>query len=141
MDKERFVLPREMWEQMVAHARREDPNEACGALAGKGSHAQRLYPLTNTERSPYRYMTDPKELYQAMKDAERSGLEIIAFYHSHTHTPAYPSPTDVRLATWPEAYYLIISLQDKASPVVRAFRIQDGRVREVPLDIVPPSQG
>jgi proteasome lid subunit RPN8/RPN11 len=139
--EERFFLPKPLLEAMIAHALREAPNEACGALAGKGSHAHRLYPLTNTERSPYRYMTDPKELYQAIRDAERHGMEIIAFYHSHTHTPAYPSQTDVRLATWPEAYYLIVSLRDPSSPVVRSFRIQDGRVWEVPLEVIPPPEG
>ncbi|GBD11116.1 CysO-cysteine peptidase [bacterium HR23] len=141
MDEERFYLPQALLQAIIDHARRDDPLEACGALAGQGSHARRVYPLTNTMRSPYRYMTDPKELYRAIKDAEKSGMEIIAFYHSHTHTPAYPSQTDVRLATWPEAYYLIVSLQDKASPTVRAFRIHDGRVREVPLEVVPSPQG
>lgn len=141
MDEERFFLPQTLREAIIAHALRDDPNEACGALAGKGSTALRIYPLTNTEHSPYRYMTDPKELYKAIKDAERHHMDIIAFYHSHTHTPAYPSKTDVRLATWPDAYYLIVSLQDKTSPTIRAFRIQDGQVWEVPLEITPNPQG
>lgn len=136
MEEERFLLPQTLLEKMIAHALQDDPNEACGALAGKGSTAMRIYPLTNTEHSPYRYMTDPKELYRAIKDAERRQMDIIAFYHSHTHTPAFPSKTDVRLATWPEAYYLIISLQDKATPTVRAFRIRDGQVREIPLEVI-----
>lgn len=135
MSGERFLLTQALAQEIIAHALQDDPNEACGALAGKGATAMRIYPLTNTEHSPYRYMTDPKELYKALKDAERHQMEIIAFYHSHTHTPAYPSKTDVRLATWPDAYYLIVSLQDKASPTIRAFRIQDGQVREVPLEI------
>ncbi|MFN3975418.1 MAG: M67 family metallopeptidase [Dehalococcoidia bacterium] len=135
MSEERFLLPQALAQEIIAHALRDNPNEACGALAGKGSTAMRVYPLTNTEHSPYRYMTDPKELYKAMKNAERHQMEIIAFYHSHTLTPAYPSKTDVRLATWPDAYYLIVSLQDKTSPTIRAFRIQEGQVREVPLEI------
>ncbi len=61
---------------------------------------------------------------------------MLAIYHSHTHTEAYPSPTDVSLAAWPEAYYLIVSLADEANPVLRAFRIQDGQVSEEELEVV-----
>ncbi|MBI4336682.1 MAG: M67 family metallopeptidase, partial [Chloroflexi bacterium] len=80
-------------------------------------------------------------LYQAMKDAEAHGWEVLAFYHSHTHSPAYPSATDVRLATWPDAFYLVVSLQDPAGPVVRAFRIQDATITEVPYTVHPDMSG
>lgn len=136
-------LPRRFVEEMVRHAREEDPNECCGLIAGKDGRAVRLYRITNTEHSPYRYYMDPRELYQAYREMEDRGWQLLAIYHSHTHSPAYPSPTDVRLATWPDAYYVLISLEDKANPVVRAFRIVDGRVTEEELRVVEegPEEG
>jgi len=136
-------LPRRFVEEMVRHAREEDPNECCGLIAGKNGRAVRLYRITNIERSPYRYYMDPQELYQAYREMEERGWELLAIYHPHTHSPAYPSPTDVRLATWPDAYYILISLEDKENPVVRAFRIVDGRVTEEDLRVVDrePEEG
>ena len=87
--------------------------------------------------SPYRYNMDPKELLTAIQDADRNGWEFIAFYHSHTHSPAYPSPTDVLLAeNWPDPYYILVSLMDPdkvGTPYLRAFRIVDGEVTEETL--------
>jgi proteasome lid subunit RPN8/RPN11 len=78
---------------------------------------------------------DPKDLLRIYRDIDGNGWDVLAIYHSHTHTEAYPSPTDVRLAAWPEAYYVIVSLADEANPVLRAFRIEDGQVTEEELTV------
>ena len=128
-------LERAYADQMIAHAREDAPNECCGIIAGNDGRATRLYRAVNAEASPYRYNVDPKDLLRIYRDIDGQGWDVLAIYHSHTHTEAYPSPTDVRLAAWPDAYYLIVSLADEASPVLRAFRIQDGQVSEEELEV------
>ena len=125
-----LILERSYVEEMIAHAREEAPNECCGIIAGKDGRAVKLYRITNVERSPYRYNMDPGELYRAYREIEDNGWEVLVLYHSHTHTEAYPSDTDVRLATWPEAFYVVVSLKDRENPQVRAFTIREGEVRE-----------
>ena len=132
-------LPKQYAAAMVAHAIADDPNECCGILAGKDGQASRLYQVTNTAHSPYRYFMDPKEQLDAMLDAERRGLEMLAFYHSHTHSAAYPSNTDVRTALqsgWLDVFYILVSLEDRDAPQIRAFRIVDGEVAEESLTLV-----
>ena len=85
-------------DDMIAHSLQEDPNEVCGILAGKDEAVSRLYRITNTVSSPTRYLMDPQEFLNAHKDSENNGWEFLGFYHSHTHSPAYPSVTDVRMA-------------------------------------------
>lgn len=128
-------LPRSHSDEIIAHAREDAPNECCGLIAGNDGSATKLYRALNAEASPYRYNVDPKDLLRIYRDIDGNGWDVLAIYHSHTHTEAYPSPTDVSLAAWPEAYYLIVSLQDEANPVLRAFRIQDGQVSEEELEI------
>ena len=129
-------LPQQYADAMVEHALEDDPNECCGILAGTQTQVLQHYRITNSEHSPYRYLMEPREVLEAMRDAERNGWEFIAFYHSHTHTEAYPSATDIRLAeNWPDPYYILVSLADRANPVIRAFLIQDGRVTEEPVAI------
>lgn len=130
-----FTLERSFADEIISHAREEDPNECCGILAGSDGRVARLYRAVNAEASPYRYNVDAKDLLRIYKECEAQGWDFVAIYHSHTHTEAYPSATDVRLAAWPESLYLILSLADKANPVLRAFRIQDGAIREEPLRI------
>lgn len=133
---ERFLLRRlgllaiskKFAEEMVAHAKGEDPNECCGILAGKDGTIHRLYRITNTTLSPYRYLMDPQEFLNADKDSELNGWEFLAFYHSHTHGPAYPSQTDVRMAVesgWLDLYYVLVSLENKERPDLRAFHIHE----------------
>ena len=138
-----LTLAKSYIDEMIGHAVGDDPNECCGLLAGKDGDATRLYRMTNVEHSPFRYSMDSKELYLATREMEGSDWSLLAIYHSHTHGEAYPSATDVRLATWsdgasiwPETYYILVSLQDKASPVVRAFRIDDGAITEEELRVV-----
>jgi proteasome lid subunit RPN8/RPN11 len=128
-------LERKYVDEIIAHAREDDPNECCGILAGADGRVTRLYRAVNAEASPYRYNVDPKDLLRIYRECEKRGWDFVAIYHSHTHTEAYPSATDVRLAAWPDARYLIVSLADKANPVLRAFRIQGDRVEEEPLEI------
>ncbi len=126
-------LETEFIDEMVAHARQEAPKECCGIIAGVDGRAVKLFRAANAEASPYRYSVDPKDLFRIYRECEEQGWEFLAIYHSHTASEAYPSPTDVRLATWPEAYYVLVSLMDAANPVVRAFRILDGKVSEEQL--------
>ena len=130
-----LYLNRKHAKEMVAHALEDDPNECCGILAGKDGEVLALYRMTNVEASPYRYRMDPKELLKVYREIDDSGSDIIAIYHSHTHSEAYPSATDVRLATWPEARYILVSLLDKKNPPIRAFHIENGAVTEEEMEI------
>ena len=129
-------LPRQYADAIIQHAREDEPNECCGILAANGDTFVKHYRITNAEASPYRYSMDSKELFNAYRDIEDEGWELKVIYHSHTHSPAYPSATDVRLATWPDAYYLLVSLQDKDRPDIRVFLITDGEVSEEHVRIV-----
>ena len=121
-------------------ARAELPNEACAILGGRlaDGSATRLHPARNADASPLRYTVDPDDLVRIVFGIEDAGDDLVAIFHSHTHTPAVPSPTDLRSAQYPDAYYLLATLTDAdASPQValRAWRIRDGASREVPLDV------
>ena len=128
-----LILPDRFISEMVAHAQEETPNECCGIIAGADGDATKLFRARNSEASPYRYSVDPKDLFRIYRECEEQDWNFLAIYHSHTASEAYPSPTDVRLAFWPEAYYILVSLQDAAKPAVRAFRILDGGVSEEEL--------
>jgi proteasome lid subunit RPN8/RPN11 len=129
-------LPKKFADEIIAHAFEEDPKECCGVLAGPKARFIKRFPMTNVDQSPYRFSWDPKELLKVYLEMEDNAWEHRAVYHSHTHSPAYPSDTDVRMAGWPEAYYLIVSLEDKTRPVIRAFRIVDGKISEETLQVV-----
>jgi len=126
-------LERRYLDEVVAHAREDAPNECCGIIAGNDGQAVKLFRATNAEASPYRYSVDPKDLFRIYRECEENGWSFLAIYHSHTASEAYPSATDVKLAFWPEACYVLVSLQDAEQPVVRAFRILDGAVTEEEL--------
>ena len=93
------------------------------------------YPIDNSERSMTNYTMDPRQQYLAMREIEDEGWQLV-LYHSHTHTKAYPSQTDIRLAAYPEAIYLIATLQDRDRPEIRAFTIVDGEVAERVVRVV-----
>jgi proteasome lid subunit RPN8/RPN11 len=121
--KRRFV------EEMIEHARLENPNECCGILAGVEGQVTKLYRIKNSTPSPYRYVMDPEEQLGAMRDADEQSLDLMAFYHSHTHSLAYPSDTDVRMATesgWVDFCYVLVSLEEQLKPDVRFFDISVG---------------
>ena len=131
-----ITLSRAQRDQIVAQALRDRPYETCGLLAGRASRVERVYPAANRERSPVRYEIDPKDLIRIFREIDDAGLDLVGIYHSHTHTDAYPSPTDVRLAYYPEAAYVLISLMDERAPRVRAFSIRDGTISETPIELV-----
>ncbi len=136
-----LVLDQSYIDEMIAHARADAPNECCGIIAGKDGRPTRLYRAKNAEASPYRYSVDAKDLLRIHRDADANGWDFLVIYHSHTHTEAYPSPTDVRLATWPDAYYVLVSLMDEAKPVVRAFRIENSTVAEEAIELAEGAVG
>ena len=125
--------------EMIEHSRLENPNECCGILAGTEGKVTKLYRIQNSTPSPYRYVMDPNEQLKAMKDADERSLDLMAFYHSHTHSPAYPSETDVRMATesgWVDFCYVLVSLEDSSKPDVRFFDVSaDGNVNEEEVKI------
>ena len=124
---------------MIKHAMEDDPNECCGILAGNDNEVSFVYKIRNSTPSPYRYVMDPQEMLNAMQDAEKKGIDFIAFYHSHTHSPAYPSDTDTRMAVesgWVDFRYALVSLEDKSNPCVKFFTIDsDGKVSDLDLRI------
>jgi len=120
-------------EEILAHAREESPNECCGMIGGADGQARTVYRATNAEASPLRYSIDAKEQFDLMRKIEDTGEELVGIYHSHTRSPAYPSQTDVNLAGWPDAVYLIASLEGQGDPDVRGFWIRDGKISDAEL--------
>ena len=125
----RFDLDAETWDEIVAHSRSDFPFEVCGLLAGRDGRVEQIHRVPNAARSMTYYSMDPKAMLHAFNDMDDHDLDLLAIYHSHTHTEAFPSPTDVELATYPEVVYLICSLQEEP-PMLRAFDIVDGRITE-----------
>lgn len=129
-------IPAPIYQAMVAHARFEFPNEACGLLAADESGELRMcYSLTNADRSPVSFTVDPTEHFRAMQHAERNGWELAGVFHSHTHTDAVPSATDRRQALEPDWLYVVVGPSTSDQPGVRAYRIVDGLVTEEPLGV------
>ncbi len=124
-------MPTEVHLAMVAHCLRGLPEEACGLLAGHLATGEvaGLYPADNLAHSARVYTLDPLAHLRADRDAEGRGLELVGVFHSHTHTDAFPSPTDVAQAPDPGWHYVIVSLRDD-QPVVRSYRIVEGAIEE-----------
>jgi [CysO sulfur-carrier protein]-S-L-cysteine hydrolase len=122
-------------DEIVAHAREELPNECCGMVGGLEDEARTVYPAENAEASPFRYSIDAKEQFRLMREIEEAGEELAGIYHSHTKSPAYPSQTDVNLAGWPDAVYLIASLADAEAPDLKGFWIREGEISEAELAV------
>ncbi len=130
-----FWLKKGYADEIVAQARAEAPNECCGILAGPRGKVARLYQATNIDRSPYRYTIDPAQLISFYREIAENQWELLAIYHSHTHTGAFPSPTDIKSAISAQTVYLIISLADPEKAEIRAFHIDGNEVAEVELRI------
>ncbi len=123
-------------DEMVAHAREDLPNECCGMVGGVGGEATAVIRVENAAASPLRYEMDPQGQYNALKTIEDAGAELLAIYHSHTKSAAYPSQTDVNQAVaWPEQVYVIVSLADEDAPDVKAYLLQDLKIADVELDV------
>jgi len=127
-------VPQRMLDEMTAHAREDAPNESCGLIGGTPDEAQTLHRAENAEASPFRYSIAPREQLELMNQIDEDGQGVAAIYHSHTRTPAYPSQTDINLASgWPDAVYIIVSLEHPDAPVVKAFRIEGSKVEDVDI--------
>ena len=132
-----LTLDRATFDAIVAHARADHPDEACGLVALKDGRPTRVIPMTNVERSPTFYVMDSTELFQAFRSMRDNGEddEEFVIYHSHTATEAYPSRTDISIAAYPDAHYVLVSTRDPDDVDLRSFRIVDGVVTEEEVTI------
>jgi len=127
-------IARSLIDQMIAHAREDLPNECCGMVGGSEGRATSVVPVANAAASPLRFEMDPQGQYDALKQIEDAGGELLAIYHSHTKSAAYPSQTDVNQAVnWPDAIYVIVSLEDPQSPDVKGYWLKDLRIADAEL--------
>jgi proteasome lid subunit RPN8/RPN11 len=121
-------------DEMVAHAREDLPNECCGMVGGVDGEATVVVRVANAAATPLRYEMDPQEQYNALKSIEDGGGELLAIYHSHTKSAAYPSQTDVNQAVaWPEQIYVIVSLADPDAPDVKAYWLKDLKIADAEI--------
>jgi proteasome lid subunit RPN8/RPN11 len=154
-------IPQAIIDALIAHARELDPYECCGLLAGSNGAVSQHYRITNTvakdaravdvfddaevkqlstlpaaQRAEVAYFMEPKEMLAAFKDMRAKSLDLTIIYHSHTHSPAYPSMTDIGLAYYPEAAYLIVSLENKSAPYFHAYWIKDKQVTPATVETI-----
>lgn len=111
-----------------------NPEEACGILAGKDGTVRKVYRMTNSEGSQITYRIDPGEQFRTMKEMRQEGLDMVAIYHSHPASPAYPSATDVKFAVYEDPAYVIVSLANNET-AVRAYTIRNKEIKEIKYDI------
>lgn len=133
---ENIVIPKKLFDEMILHCNEACPAEACGILAGAGSVVQRMYPMSNIEKSSVSYLMDSKEQFRVMKDMRKDRLNMLAIFHSHPGSSAYPSAKDVSLAFYDHASYVIVSFA-QSEPVVKGFSIKNGNVDEISIEITP----
>ena len=131
----KLKIPGNIFVQMIRQAKAQAPIEACGILAGRDGQVERLYKMTNADKSNVHFMMTPDEQFKVAKDIRAAGLQMLAIYHSHPETPARPSAEDIRLAITPNVIYIIVSLQDVDNPVSRGFLIKDDKLTEVIIKI------
>ena len=131
-----LILKKDFLEQIVKQAKLEFPNEACGILAGKADKVEKVYEMTNVEKSPDNFFMDPTEQLKVSKEIRSLGLEMLGIYHSHVASLAYPSSRDVEMAFYPQVSYIILSLKDKDSPSIKSFKIREGKISEEEVQIV-----
>jgi [CysO sulfur-carrier protein]-S-L-cysteine hydrolase len=125
----------ELLDAIVAHARRDFPNECCGMVAVKDGRAVSVHEAENVARSPLRFEVDGLEVHRTIEAIEDGGGELGAIYHSHTRSEPYPSQTDINFAAgWPGVEWIIVGLRRNGEPTIRSYRIDEGRVAEVGLN-------
>jgi [CysO sulfur-carrier protein]-S-L-cysteine hydrolase len=134
-----LTIGRALYDVIVAHARTDHPDEACGVIAGPAGsdRPERIIPMANAERSPTFYRFDSMEQFQVWREMDDRKEEPIVIYHSHTATEAYPSRTDISYASEPDAHYVLVSTRDPEHAEFRSFRIVDGEVTEEEVRVVP----
>lgn len=125
-------IARDLYDEMVAHAQADAPNECCGMISARDGDAVKLYRAENAAASPLRYVIDGPEQYRIQMAIDDEGLELGAIYHSHTRSVPYPSQTDINLAFYPDALYVIVGVAGNEAEV-KAYAIRDGRVAEAEL--------
>ncbi len=127
-------------DKIVAHARADHPDEACGVIAGRAGsdRPERFIPMLNAERSPTFYRFDSLEQLRVWREMDDRDEEPVVIYHSHTATEAYPSRTDISYASEPGAHYVLVSTRDADADEFRSFRIADGIVTEEPVTVTTP---
>ena len=130
-----LTIPRHIINEIIAHAKLELPNEACGYLAGIGTDVKQAYTLTNIDHSPEHFSFDPAEQFRTVKAARKAGHEILANFHSHPESPARPSEEDKKLAYDPEISYIIVSLASE-TPDVKSFKIRNGEVEKEEIVVI-----
>ena len=118
---------------MIAHAQHALPNEACGLLGGKSGHVSTVYPGTNSEHSPTRYLLDPIDQFNAMKTIDQSGEDLIGIFHSHPKGVAIPSEIDITQAYYPKATYVILARHNEKDWYMRAYYLVEGQINEVKI--------
>jgi proteasome lid subunit RPN8/RPN11 len=133
-----LVIRRDLVDAMVAHARRDHPDEACGVIAGPAGsdRPERFIEMENAERSPTFYRFDAGEQLKVWREMDANDEVPVVVYHSHTATEAYPSRTDISFAGEPEAHYVLVSTRDPIEHELRSYRIVDGVVTEEPVKII-----
>ncbi len=133
-----LTITRDLRDQIVAHARQDHPDEACGVLAGPvgTDRPTRFIPMTNAARSPTFYEFDSTEQFRVWQEMDDQDEEPVVIYHSHTATEAYPSRTDIGLAAEPGAHYVLVSTRDEDETEFRSYRIVDGEVTEEPVTVL-----
>ena len=136
-------LSREIHDAIVAHARRDHPDEACGVVAGAACSdtPTRFIPMLNAARSPTFYEFDSADLLALYKEMDANDEEPVVIYHSHTATEAFPSRTDISLAQEPNAHYVLVSTRAADEAEFRSFRIVDGKVTEEPVEVIDDRMG
>lgn len=132
-----LTISQDLVDRMIAHARADHPDEACGVIAGpEGSdRPERFIAMTNAERSPTFYRFDSGEQLKVWREMDRADEEAVVIYHSHTATEAYPSRTDISYASEPQAHYVLISTRGADTEEIRSYRILDGVVTEESITI------
>jgi proteasome lid subunit RPN8/RPN11 len=133
-----LTIARQTRDAIIAHARRDHPDEACGVVAGpEGSdRPTRFVAMLNAARSPTFYEFDSGDLLALYKQMAANDEEPVVIYHSHTATEAYPSRTDISYASEPNAHYVLVSTREEDATEFRSFRIVDGVVMEEPVEVV-----
>jgi proteasome lid subunit RPN8/RPN11 len=134
-------LPRSLADELIAHAVADLPNECCGMIGGRDGRGTSVHRAANTEASPFMYVMDPREQLRIMDAIDDSGEDLLAIYHSHTRSAAYPSRTDVELAFFGRTLYVIVSLADPSAPEIRAFHLRRDQplpaaITEEPVEIL-----
>ncbi len=138
LPEQAITLPRSLVNQLLTQAQQSPDEEICGLVSSRNGQPAKAYPITNVATAADRlFQMDPKGLIDAMRNMRERDEQLIAIYHSHPHSPARPSSTDIQQANYPGVYYLIISLDTKGVLEIRAYRQDDNELKEVTLEIDP----